>query len=206
MINSPDIILDPFVLTDDPEQDNTVTTFTPNATIYYQPYMMNAANEDYYGKLSLQISVKDSQGNEVYAKAFNYHQNLTIPSETGMRYNKESFNKKLPVGDYTITAVFNANHQTEEAYFFNNTRSIDFKVREQYLIGDLDGDEEVSAVDVTMFQRVIARLEINVDDKMKQRGDVNDMDGLDMLDVTFLQRYLAHTSIQYPVNELRFYD
>lgn len=206
MINYPDIILDPFVLTDDPEQDNTVTTFTPNAVIYYQPYMMNAANADYYGKLSLQISVKDSQGNEVYAKAFNYHQNLTIPSETGMRYNKESFNKKLPVGDYTITASFNSSHQTAEAYFFNNTRSIDFKVREQYLIGDIDGDEEVSAVDVTMFQRVIARMEINVDDKMKQRGNVNDMDGLDMLDVTFLQRYLAHVDIQYPVNELRFYN
>ena len=206
MINSPDIILDPFVLTDDPEQDNTVTTFTPNATIYYQPYMMNAANADHYGKLSLRVSVKNSQGNEVYSKVFTYNQNITISPNAGMRYNKESFNKKLPVGDYTITAVFNANHQTEEAYFFNNTRSIDFKVREQYLIGDIDGDEEVSAVDVTKFQRVIARMESDADDKMRQRGDVNENDGLDMLDVTFLQRYLAHTSIQYPVNELRFYD
>ena len=206
MINSPDIILDPFVLTDDPEQDNPVTTFTPNATIYYQPYMMNAANADYYGKLSLRVSVKNSQGNEVYSKVFTYNQNITISPNAGMRYNKESFNKKLPVGDYTITAVFNANHQTEEAYFFNNTRSIDFKVREQYLIGDIDGDEEVSAVDVTKFQRVIARMESDADDKMRQRGDVNENDGLDMLDVTFLQRYLAHTSIQYPVNELRFYD
>ena len=53
---------------------------------------------------------------------------------------------------------------------------------------------------------MIAKLEINVDDKMKQRGAVNENDGLDMLDVTFLQRYLAHVDIKYPVNELRFYN
>lgn len=205
MINSPDITLDPFVLTDDLEDESTVTVFSPDATIYYQPYMMNTAKADYVGKISLRISVKDAQDNEIYAKVFTYSKDLTIPSSAGMRYDKESFHKKLPVGDYTITASFNMNHQTAEAYYFNNTRSINFKVREQYLLGDTNNDDSVDITDATKIQRILAYVE-TADDRIAQRGDVNQSGDLDLPDATLIMRYLTNVKIPYPIDDTRFYD
>lgn len=66
--NYPDIVLDPFALTNDADSEDTLTVFAPDTTIYYQPYMMNFASADYVGKLALQVMVKDSQGNTVFSK------------------------------------------------------------------------------------------------------------------------------------------
>lgn len=205
MINYPDIVLNPFVLTDDLDDESTVTTFAPDSTIYYQPYMMNVANADYVGTISLQISVKDSQENEIYSKVFTYNRNVTISPFFGMRYDKESFGKKLPVGDYTITATFNSDHQTAEAYFFNNTRSIDFKVRERYLLGDANNDGSVDITDATKIQRILAYLE-TADDSLIPRSDVNGSGDLDLLDATLIMRHLVQIEMSYPIDVERFYE
>lgn len=205
-VNYPDIVLDPFILTDDPDDEKTVTTFAPEATIYFQPYMMNIADADYYGKLSLRITVTDSQGTELFSRAFNYHQTVTINPSHGMAFSIESIARTLPVGDYTITASFNENHSVEEAYYFNNTRSIDFKVRERYWIGDADGDGTVDSPDTTKMQRMMARLDMTGDSEVIQRCDINESGDLDLTDVTLLQRHLAHLEVSYPVAVSRFYD
>ena len=205
MINNPDIELDPFVLTDDPDDYSTVTTFAPDTTIYYQPYMMNGAKADYYGDIFLRISVKDSQGNEIYTKNFINH-NLRIPASAGLRYNKDSIKSSMPVGDYTITASFNAEHQTTEAHYFNNTRTIHFKIREQYLLGDANGDDVISTPDITKMQRILARMDHSMDEMMRQRCDINHSGDLALPDVTILQRKLARMEVAFPVGETRFYD
>ena len=205
MINDPDIELDPFVLTDDPDDYSTVTTFAPDTTIYYQPYMMNGAKADYYGDIFLRISVKDSQGNEIYTKNFINH-NLRIPASAGLRYNKDSIKSSMPVGDYTITASFNAEHQTTEAHYFNNTRTIHFKIREQYLLGDANGDDVISTPDITKMQRILARMDHSMDEMMRQRCDINHSGDLALPDVTILQRKLARMEVAFPVGETRFYD
>ena len=204
--NYPDIVLDPFALTDDADSEDTLTVFAPDTTIYYQPYMMNFANADYVGKLALQVMVKDSQGNTVFSKNYFYNQNVTISPSHGMAFGAESIDAALPVGDYTITASFNMDHATEEAYYYNNTRSIAFKIREQYLLGDADGDGEVATLDATRIQRVLARLDKDEDGKISLRGDVNENGTLDLMDVTFLQRYFARMTVLYPIGESRFYD
>ena len=205
MINDPDIELDPFVLTDDPDDYSTVTTFAPDTTIYYQPYMMNGAKADYYGDIFLRISVKDSHGNEIYTKNFINH-GLRIPSSAGLRYNKDSIKSTMPVGDYTITASFNAEHQTTEAHYFNNTRTIHFKIREQFLLGDANNDGAISTPDITKMQRILARLDHSMDDMMRQRCDINHSGDLALPDVTILQRKLARMEVAFPVGETRFYD
>lgn len=205
-INSPDIDLDPFVLTDDPEVDQTITVFEPDVPIYFQPHMMNIAGENYYGPLNLSVSVSDSQGNELFQKNFILNRNKTIVPFRGMVFKTESIDRTLPVGDYTITASFNMDHSISEAYFYNNTRSIDFKVREKYLLGDVDADNVVSGLDATGIQRILAKLVNPPDEKAVVRGDINESDELDMLDVTIIQRYLAHHSVLYSVGESRFYD
>ena len=201
----PDIVLDPFILTDDVNDEHTVTTFAPDVPIYYQPYMMNVANADYVGKLALQVSVSDSQGNTLYTKDFNYNRNVTINPSRGMAFSMTSIDPTLPVGDYTITASFNMDYSTEEAYYFNNTRSVNFKVREQYLIGDADGNGIVNASDLTKIQRVLVKLGTG-DELFEQRCDIDGNGVISILDVTLTMRYLARMDLSYPIDETRFYD
>ena len=203
-VNYPDIVLDPFVLTDDEnDDDNTLTTFLPDTEIYYQPCMMNMGSAAYYGKLSLSVEVTDLQGNVVHEKNYRYNQDVTIGSSKGMMFQKESV--KLPVGDYVITASFNMNHNTQEAYYYNNTRSIRFKVRDQYRIGDADEDGIVSISDLTKVQRVLVNLDQG-DALFEQRSDIDGNGVVNIRDVTLALRYLTHIDISYPIDEIRFYD
>ena len=205
-VNYPDIVLDPFILSDDPNDDEkTITTFADGTTVYYHPYMMNVANADYVGKLYLVVTVKNAQGAEVYSRTFHYSQPVTINHNHAMGFTPQSISPKLPVGDYTITASFNPNHDVTEAYYFNNTRSIDFKVRGKYLLGDADNDGSVDITDATKIQRILAYLETAEND-LTQRGDVNESGDLDILDATQIQRYLAHMAILYPIDVERFYE
>ena len=165
--------------------------------------MMNIASADYVGPLHLRVTVTDSQGSTVYSKNFNYDMTSIKPS-TGVAFGKQSISPKLGVGDYTITASFNPDHDVAEAFFFNNIRSIDFKVRDTYLLGDADGDGSVTIIDATIIQRILARL--SSVENAQQRGDIDESGDLGMTDVTLLQRYLSSITIDYPVNISRFYD
>lgn len=205
-LTSPDIILDPFILTDDQSNDEeTKTTFAPDTTIYYQPYMMNVASTAYTGRLYLIVTVTDAQGDTVYSKTFNYS-SATISPSSGSAFGKMSITPKLPVGDYTITASFNSDHEVAEAYFFNNTRSVNFKVRESYKLGDTDGDGSISVVDATLIQRFLANLAVSVDENAVQRGDINESGNLDLMDVTYIQRHLSGLEIPYTVNDSKYYQ
>ena len=59
-----------------------------------------------------------------------------------------------------------------------------------YLRGDADGDEEITILDATHIQRVLAGLQPDDDGSAAMRGDCNG-DGLDILDATLIQRYLV---------------
>lgn len=196
----PDIVLDPFVLSDNDKDDNTLTTFLPNTDIYYQPYMMNVGGADYFGKLSLSVKVTDPQDIVVYEKNFRYGQDVTINALNGVMFNKESIN--LPVGDYIITASFNMDHSTTEAYYFNNTRSIRFKVRDQYRIGDADSNGIFDSSDVTKMQRVLAKLD-TIDEMYDKRCDIDGNGTVSITDATLALRYLARLDIKYPIDEIR---
>lgn len=206
-LTTPDITIDPFVLTDNASNDDeTKTVFAPNTTIYYHPYMMNVSSVAYSGPLYMTITVKDAQGNTVYSRNFNYSSTATIDPSSGSAFNKTSITPKLGVGDYTITASFNPNHNRTEAYYYNNVKTISFKVRESYLIGDADGSGEVDTIDTTIIQRYLARMDVKVVDGFDQRADITQDGMADLMDVTYLQRYLANMGVPYDVNASRFYD
>ena len=58
------------------------------------------------------------------------------------------------------------------------------------ILGDIDGDEEVTVIDVTLLQRHLAGISIpyTVNDKL---ADVDGDEEVTILDVTYLQRWLA---------------
>ena len=70
-----------------------------------------------------------------------------------------------------------------------------------YILGDADGDEDVSSVDVTLIQRYCADFVLNIPEETLLHGDVDDSGDLDILDVTLIQRYLADFNVQYPIGE-----
>ena len=61
---------------------------------------------------------------------------------------------------------------------------------DDYIIGDADGDGEVSVLDATRIQRVLADYQVEDSAGVRRRGDVTG-NGLDILDATSIQRHLA---------------
>ena len=205
MTTTADISIDPFFLTDDSAVEQTKTVFTPGSAIWYQPYMMNISNVTYTGPLNLVVSVTDANGAEQYRRTFNTGSYSIYPSK-GAGYAMTRITKTLSVGDYTITASFNQAQTVTEAYFFNNSKSIDFKVRETYLLGDVDSDGSVSIIDATYAQRIMAGF---TDDTVVERGDINENGVLDILDATIVQRYLSSDAppVAYTkINTQQFYS
>ena len=72
------------------------------------------------------------------------------------------------------------------------------------LRGDADGDGEISSIDVTIVQRVIAGAVIDSDGTVALYCDVTG-DGLSLPDVTAIQRYLAGLKDNYRVG-VPYYD
>ena len=67
-----------------------------------------------------------------------------------------------------------------------------------YMLGDVDGDDEVTVLDVTSLQRYLS--DIPVPYLNEAAADV-DGNGLDIRDATFIQRYLADMDIAYEIGE-----
>ena len=82
---------------------------------------------------------------------------------------------------------------------------MDCVVGETYLIGDVDDDEEVASIDAVLILRKSADFAINLDDRAVIRGDINSDGELDILDATYIQRYLAEMEIAYSVNVEEIY-
>ncbi len=60
-----------------------------------------------------------------------------------------------------------------------------------YVLGDADEDCEVSVLDATMIQRLLASLIADEDGKITVRGNVDQDELLSIMDATLIQRYIA---------------
>ncbi|MBK6089859.1 dockerin type I repeat-containing protein [Ruminococcus difficilis] len=69
-----------------------------------------------------------------------------------------------------------------------------------YVLGDVDGDGEVTIIDVSWIQRALADMSVTACYN-EAAGDVNNDGSTDITDVTFIQRYLAGMTVPYPINE-----
>ena len=70
---------------------------------------------------------------------------------------------------------------------------------EQYMLGDADGDGEVTIVDATMIQRVLVNIPGAVINEAA--ADVDGDGEVTIIDATFIQRYLASMPVAFPINE-----
>ena len=178
------------------EFNSSKTEFTDDVTIYFCPYLFNKSGVDYSNQeegLLFRLTVTDAQGDLAFQKSYTIPGSISI-KHTGYYNGSDaklyySFKAQLPPGDYTATAEFNPNHTVPEALYFNNTKSVDFKVIGPQLLGDTDEDGEITIFDVSQIQRVLARAKPSTD-VIKKLGDVDQNDDLDAVDTTLLQRWL----------------
>ena len=68
------------------------------------------------------------------------------------------------------------------------------------LFGDVDNDEDVNIIDVTMIQRFDAHI-IPLDEMAQYRGDVDADGDLTIIDATLIQRYLVNIITEFPAGE-----
>ena len=79
-------------------------------------------------------------------------------------------------------------------------------MRDSYLLGDVDNDGEINVFDATFIQRILGKIVDNfLDENAAQRGTMCE-ETLSVFDVTQIQRYIAHYSIDYNVGGKMLYD
>ena len=84
-------------------------------------------------------------------------------------------------------------HPNEEGYEAFYLPVLEAFFPELPILGDVDDDGEITILDVTLIQRVLATLERDPDTVafVTERGKIR-YDFLSILDVTYIQRYIAH--------------
>ena len=70
------------------------------------------------------------------------------------------------------------------------------------VLGDVDGDDDVNIIDVTMIQRHLADI-IRLDESAQKRGMVAGDDELSIIDATLIQRRLAGIITRFPAEDMQ---
>lgn len=88
--------------------------------------------------------------------------------------------------DITITPVFK-----------------DISTEEAFILGDADGDGEITSLDVTQIMRKCARINTGIDEAVLMNGDVDGNGILEITDATWIQRHLAKMETPYAIGETK---
>ena len=71
-----------------------------------------------------------------------------------------------------------------------------------YVLGDADNDEDVTPLDVVYVQRYDANYPIGDVEETIMQADVDGNQAVEIIDATFIQRYLAEMDVIYPIGEV----
>ncbi|WP_316608644.1 hypothetical protein [uncultured Ruminococcus sp.] len=194
----PDLIIGEMYLSDKANNQSVNTLFESGKDIYFGYAVSSAADTAWRNTIKTNRKIISSTGKLLY----NDTDSISIPFLTGLNYINStdlSFTsvKNIPAGDYTLTFTVNPQHSTNEAYFYNNSRSIAFQIRDSYIKGDFDNSKKVEIIDATLIQHRLADM-IGEDIKADERGDIDD-DGLDSTDAVWIMRRLAGFEIPYSI-------
>ena len=80
------------------------------------------------------------------------------------------------------------------------TYTATFNETKRLILGDVDGDGEVTITDATLIQRYDVMM-IDFTETQLKVADVDGDGNVSILDVTWIQRYLAEVPVRFPINE-----
>ena len=114
------------------------------------------------------------------------------------RTNKWWINiQKQPLATYQENYDYLKNWITERNLWLTDY----FEINEvSFILGDADGDGEVTSVDTACIQRFIAHLGVP-ESFSEGLSDVDGDEKLTSIDVTFIQRYLSEMNVPYAIGE-----
>ena len=69
----------------------------------------------------------------------------------------------------------------------------------EIILGDVDGDGEVTSLDATYIQRQMAFMDVKTFNETA--ADIDGDGEITSLDVTYIQRYLAFMDVKYPIDQ-----
>ncbi len=132
---------------------------------------------------------------------------LVIPSSVTKITRGGAGDMLYTLNDNQITIYGTPGSAAEEyASYKSNVTFVDIKERpepvETVILGDADGDGQVSALDTTWVQRFLARQDVP-ETYDEAAADVDGDGEVTALDVTWLQRYLAKMDIPYTIGEAK---
>ncbi|MBK6088185.1 dockerin type I domain-containing protein [Ruminococcus difficilis] len=103
-------------------------------------------------------------------------------AQTNTRYHN-----RIYVYDYAGNCV----ESFLDAYFSNG----------EMILGDADGDGEISAIDMAQIMRYVAHIDTGVDEEVLMNADVDGNGELEIVDATYIQRYLSRMETPYAIGE-----
>ena len=204
-MTTPDLAFDCVYLMDDDMLTSIQDVFESGSTIYFMGCIINQADVSYSELIDFTAVITDSEGNEICRLKKVYSLGGDSLDPTYFITPRLLSFPGISEGDYTITYILNADRSVDEAYYYNNEVSVDFAVRDSYLVGDADNNGEISILDVTRIQRRLAGYTLNMDEKVDERCDING-NGLSILDATIVQRWLTGKPVNSPIGEKRLYN
>ena len=152
---------------------------------------------------------------ETYLEYYDHIANYTAPggfidtllSDYGTLYNKNYTDAGWKVSRWWVTlqrrpdSTFDANIAQFRTWLSDrNAWLSDYYnlFANSYLLGDADGDGDISVLDATRVQRVLAGFTFDDVESISLRGDVSE-DELDIVDATLIQRWLAGFEVYCPI-------
>ena len=101
------------------------------------------------------------------------------------------------------TAAYDALSDDQKAYVDEDTvkklTDAEEALNTPVLLGDVDGDGEVTSLDATLIQRQIAFMDVK--DFNETAADVDGDGEVTSLDATYIQRYLAFMDVKFPIEQ-----
>ena len=164
--------------------------FEAGTDIYYHPTVYNYSNIAFYGNaVTLYMHVENSEGDVILDQSYPYTPSANDAITVGTSVSFGILLQDLEIGHYTAALTLSTN--VPEAYYYNNSSVYEFDVCDTYLIGDANGDGEISIYDVTKIQRLLAQLEEDPDGMISRRGSLTGGE-VNIFDATMIQRKVAH--------------
>jgi hypothetical protein len=179
--------------------------FESGTAFYYTPILLNMSDVNYEGAVRILTTVTDADGRTIFTRNVKSGATTIKPEKSASYGTKMARDAGLPAGDYTMTFTINGDHPVSEAFYYNNSYSYRFSVRDSYLLGDVNDNGDVEITDATAIQRLLAKYEDNLSANVEQRAAIYD-DEITIVDATIIQMYLAEYEISYPLGEKRLYD
>lgn len=201
---NPDLVIGEAYLSNKANTRSVQTLFESGSEIHFGYAVASAADSAWRSTIKTERKISSSAGKVVFSDT----DSISVPFLTGLNYISITdlrFDsvKNIPAGDYKLTFTVNPQHSTKEAYFYNNTRTIEFQVRDSYIKGDFDNSKKVEIIDATLLQRHLAGI-VDSDSKAEERADIDD-DGIDSTDAVWIMRSLSEIEIPYTVGNKMLY-